>query len=95
MKPKKELTNWQKRLIKDYGIFVITCEAGQVRRYRETIYLFEVVDIYDQYSKNEILELCIIHVQQAELPVSPNLQLFMTVLEFTQLSPHCYLYKCG
>jgi len=92
---KVELLEFQKKLIKEFGLFVILLQGGQVRRYGETIYLYEVIDVYQQYNKEEVLDLCSKHVQRAELPVSPQLKLSQTVLDFKQLSPHTYLYKCG
>jgi hypothetical protein len=92
---KKELNGRQKKLIKDFGLHAICLQAGQVARYRESIYLWEVVDIYEQYTKEEVLDICANHVERADLPISTTLHLSQTVMEFKQLSPHCYLYKCG
>ena len=94
---KTELLEWQKKLVKDYGLYVIRLQGGQVRLYGESIYLHEVFDVYQQYTKDEVLKLCAEHVERAEIPeqITGHLSLSQTVLSFEQKTPHCYLYKCG
>ena len=65
---KTELQEWQKKHVKDYGLYVIRLQGGQVRRYGETISLYEVFDVYQQYTKDEVLKLCAEKVERAEIP---------------------------
>ena len=94
---KTELNEWQKKHVKDDGLLVIMLQGGQVRRYGETISLYEVFDVYQQYTKDEVLKLCAEKVERAEIPekITGYLSLSVTVLSFEQKTPHCYLYKCG
>jgi ABC-type microcin C transport system permease subunit YejB len=74
-------------------LLIYVFKNGQVGRYRETTNEYVVIDVWKQYRKEEALNLCAEHVEKAELPVSKNLKLWSTVLEFEELVPGI-VYKC-
>lgn len=98
LKKKKELTEWQKKILKETGLFVIFGQHGQIGRYKESRYVYIVVDIYDQYpDEQSVLETCASQVDQARIPEKINgfLCLDKTVLGFKKLEQNVYRYETG
>lgn len=97
---KKPLQEFQKKMLKETGLFPILVRGGQISRYRETIYYYEVVDVYEQYNSfnkdKEVLELCAKYLG-GKLPekITGHLMLEDTVLEFRKIGTYCYVFKHG
>lgn len=94
------LAEFQRKMLKETGLFPIMVQGGQVSRYRETIYYYEVVDVYQQYNGFEkdkiVLELCAKFLGGKILKkITGALMLEDTVLEFRKIGTYCYVFKHG
>jgi len=95
MKNKVKLFDFQKKLINEIGLLVLPIAEGQPVRYGNSIYEYEIVDIYKQYGPEEVLNLCIKKVHRSKLPLNPEITLDEHVLEFERLKKYTYYYKSG